>query len=260
MQITAGTRMAQRLNLIDRIGRTLQSRYGFADIDLYLAEFKIAPPKDATRGSKWVYTKEALRDVSLDTIIKIAEDLGLEQEIRAAHGASTSPRNWQGTTKFRLFINHIAKDKDKTTRLRDCLTPYAISAFVAHEDIHPTLEWQGEIERALFNMDAFLAIHTVGFKDSVWTQQEIGFAVGRCVKIISLKMGENPTGFISKTQALPRRNRTAEQIAREVDLILSSDQLTAAKLNEAKQHNITISPAEHQMWSAFFRNRRKSTT
>ena len=55
------------------------------------------------------YTKEALRDVPLDTVIKIAEDLGLEQEIRAAHGVSTAPRNWQGTNKFRLFISHIAK-------------------------------------------------------------------------------------------------------------------------------------------------------
>jgi hypothetical protein len=261
MQSTTGIRIEQRLNLIDRIGRTLQSRYGFADIDLYLAEFKIAPPKDATRGSKWVYTKEALRDVSLDTIIKIAEDLGLEQEIRAAHGASTAPRNWQGATKFRLFISHISKDKDKATRLKDCLTPYAVSGFVAHEDIHPTLEWQSEIERALFKMDGFLAIHTVGFKDSFWTKQEIGFAVGRGVKIISLKMGsEDPTGFISKKQALPRRNRTAEQIAREVDSILSSDKLTFAKLTEAKKENITMSPVEHQMWSAFFRDRRKGYT
>jgi hypothetical protein len=51
-------------------------------------------------------------------------------------------------------------------------------------NIPPTLEWHVEIERALYNMDAFLAIHTPGFKDSFWTQQEIGFAVGRGVKII----------------------------------------------------------------------------
>ena len=105
-------------------------------------------------------------------------------------------------------------------------------------------------------MDAFLAIHTLGFKDSFWTQQEIGFAVGRGVKIISFKMGEDPTGFISKKQALPRRNRTAEQIAREVDLLLSSDELTSSKLSQAKAENVTMSPAEHQMWSEFFRGKR----
>jgi hypothetical protein len=237
MKTTAVTRVSQRLTLIDRIGRTLQSRYGFAEIDIYLAEFNIQPPKDATRGSKWVYTKEALRDVPFDTVIKIAEDLELEQEIRTAHGASSAPRNWQGTNKFRLFISHIAKHKDRATRLRDCLAPYAISGFVAHEDIHPTLEWQKEIERALFTMDAFLAIHTPGFKDSFWAQQEIGFAVGRGVKIISFKMGEDPTGFISKQQALALRSRTAEEIAREVDAILAADPLTVRTLNDAKRSN-----------------------
>jgi hypothetical protein len=113
-------------------------------------------------------------------------------------------------------------------------TAYAISGFVAHEDIHPTLEWQKEIERALFTMDAFLAIHTPGFKDSFWTQQEIGFAVGRGVKIISFKMGEDPTGFISKQQALARQRRTAEEIAKEVDALLALDELTADKLKSAK--------------------------
>ena len=120
-------------------------------------------------------------------------------------------------------------------RLKTCLSDYAISGFVAHEDIHPTLEWQSEIERALHAMDAFIAIHTLGFSQSLWTQQEIGFAVGRGVKIISLKMGEDPTGFISKHQALARRGRTAEAIAKEVDAILSEDEQTSARLAAAKR-------------------------
>jgi hypothetical protein len=136
---------------------------------------------------------------------------------------------------FRLFISHIAKHKDKATRLKECLYSYAVSGFMAHEDIHPTLEWQKEVERALFTMDAFLAIHTPGFKDSFWTQQEIGFALGRGVKVISFKMGEDPTGFISKHQALARQNPTAEQIAKEVDALLASDELTADKLKAAKR-------------------------
>ena len=119
-------------------------------------------------------------------------------------------------------------------RLKGCLLPYGISGFVAHEDIHPTLEWQSEIERALFCMDGFIAIHTPGFSKSVYTQQEIGVAIGRSVKIISLKMGEDPVGFVSKQQALARRSRTAEEIAKEVDAILADDQLTTSRLAEAK--------------------------
>jgi hypothetical protein len=125
-------------------------------------------------------------------------------------------------------MSHTSADKVKATRLRDCLAPYYISGFVAHQDIHPTAEWQIEIERALFAMDAFLAIHTKGFSLSFWAQQEIGFAVARGVKIISFKMGEDPTGFISKHQALPRGNRSAEDIAKEVNALLSDDDLTRA--------------------------------
>jgi len=227
-------RASEKLAAIDRIARELQSRFTYSDTDIYLAEFGVSKPTDVIMSnSKWVYSKEALKHVPMTTIMKIVDDLGLEQ-LQPQHGLSSPPKNWHETRLFRLFISHIAKDKDKATRLKDCLFPYAISGFVAHEDIHPTLEWQKEIERALLTMDAFLAIHTPGFRDSFWTQQEIGFAVGRGVKIVSFKMGEDPTGFISKHQALARQNRTAEQIAKEVDAILAADELTGGRLHAAK--------------------------
>jgi hypothetical protein len=79
-------------------------------------------------------------------------------------------------------------------------------------------------------MDAFIAVRTPGFLKSFWTQRQIGFAVGRGVKIISFSMGEDPTGFISKRQALARRQRTTVQIAGEIDKLLANDeQLAAAK-------------------------------
>ena len=229
-------RVSDKLTLIDKIGRELQARFGYGEIDAFLAEYKIAPPKDVTANSKWVYSKAALQGIATDTILKIAEELDINSPHSVASGAAP-PRNWKNNTQLRLFISHISKHKDKATRLKDCLAPYGISGFVAHEDIHPTLEWQKEIERALYAMDAFLAIHTAGFSQSFWTQQEIGFAVGRGTKIISLKMGEDPTGFIAKQQALARRDRSAEDIAKEVDAILSADDLTAAKLLAAKKAN-----------------------
>ena len=93
---------------------------------------------------------------------------------------------------------------------------------------------KGEIERALHTMDGFIAIHTAGFSQSIWTQQEVGFALGRGTKVISFKMGEDPTGFISKQQALARRDRTAEDIAKEIDALLSEDARTADRLVAAK--------------------------
>jgi hypothetical protein len=225
-------RVTDKLTLIDKISRALQAKFGYAEIDAFLREFNIPSPQNVEVNSKWVYSKAALQAAQTDVLLKIAEelDVGLPRSQSA-----TAPKNWQNTAHFRLFISHISKDKDKATRLKDCLAPYAISGFVAHEDIHPTLEWQREVERALHAMDAFIAIHTPGFSASFWTQQEVGFAVGRGVKIISFKMGEDPTGFISKHQALPRRRRRAEEIAKEIDELLSADELTAAKLHTAKK-------------------------
>jgi hypothetical protein len=226
-------RVSDKLALIDKIGRELQSRFTFEDIDTFLAEYQIEPPIGNTWNSKWVYSKAALSGVPEEIIVKIAAEL--DMPVAGVAGALLEPpRNWQGTKALRLFISHISKEKLKATRLKDCLAPFGVAGFVAHEDIHPTLEWQSEIERALHTMDAFVAMHTPGFSQSFWTQQEIGFAVGKGVKIISLRMGEDPTGFISKQQALPRGTKTAEEIAVEIDRLLAEDRRTKERLAEAK--------------------------
>ena len=226
-------RISDKLALIDKIGRELQSRFTTSEIDLFLAEFGISPPQNVMANSKWVYSKVALSGVPEETIVRIASELDMPVSPTMGELAAP-PRNWANTKLFRLFISHISKDKLKATRLKACLAPLGISGFVAHEDIHPTLEWQSEIERALHTMDAFIAVHTPGFSSSCWTQQEIGFAVGRGTKVISFKMGEDPTGFISKRQALAWRDRPAEEIAKEIDELLRQDRRTSERLAEAK--------------------------
>lgn len=226
-------RVAEKLSLIDRIGRELQSRYTFDEIDSFLLEFGISKPQNVTALSKWVYSKIALQGAQSPTILKIAEELDLVVP-NSGGTMIMPPRNWKDTSLFRLFISHISTDRLKAIRLKECLAPYGISGFVAHDDIHPTLEWQSEIERALQTMDAFIAVHTPGFSRSFWTQQEIGFAIGRGTMIVSFKMGEDPTGFISKQQALSRRDRTAEQVALEIDGLLLEDPRTSDRLRQAK--------------------------
>lgn len=234
-------RPAQRIRLLDQIGRALQHRFTLDEIKEFLSAHGITLPKEYSESnSKRAFAKHSLKDTSDSKLLSIARDLDLTPAETSGISASL-PRNWTNTKKFKVFISHISKDKDKAVRLKDCLSVYAIDGFVAHQDIHPTLEWQEEIERALRTMDAFIAIHTVGFFKSIWTQQEIGFAVARDVKIISLKMGEDPTGFISKHQALARRNRTAEDIAKDVDAIFAGDDRTANKLAAAKNANIESS-------------------
>ena len=141
MNITA------RLDLLEQIGAALQAKYTFNDLDAFFAALKIPTVSHETFGSKRVFAKEILKAAPDETLFRIAENR--PSQLHPTQGAPLAPpRNWKNTTQFRIFISHISKDKDKATRLRTALEPYGISGFVAHEDIHPTAEWQIEIERA----------------------------------------------------------------------------------------------------------------
>ena len=63
--------------------------------------------------------------------------------------------------------------------------------------------WKHEIEKGLQTMDVMLALITNDFHKSVWTNQEVGFALGNNIPVISLKLGvTDPNGFLSDKQAL----------------------------------------------------------
>ncbi len=236
-------RVKQRLELIDKIGRELQAQYSYADIDVFLKSFDVSPPTEVNVNSKWVYSKEALKDADEKVLMAIAAEL--EVNIPSIPSLAVSPpKNWEQDDVFRLFISHLATQKDKAKRLKETLAPYHVSGFVAHEDITPTYEWQQEIERALFTMDAMLTVHTTGFAESVWTQQEIGVAIGRGVKIVSLHMGEDPKGFVSKHQAIRRRGRDAVGVSEEVVAILTNDPATKTRMAEVKSQHQQIEDDE----------------
>lgn len=76
-------------------------------------------------------------------------------------------------TKLSLFISHVSQHKYIAKMLKDHLALFGVKAFVAHEDIEPTTEWITKIEDNLFSMDALLTLHTAGFSQSPWMNQEI---------------------------------------------------------------------------------------
>jgi hypothetical protein len=115
--------------------------------------------------------------------------------------SATAERIW-GTEGYRVFLSHKADVKKKAAELKESMHSFGASCFVAHQDIHPTKEWQEEIENALSSMDAFVALLTEKFHDSLWTDQEVGYALARGVPIIAVKLGIDPYGFIGKFQAL----------------------------------------------------------
>ena len=127
---------------------------------------------------------------------------------------------------FRLFINHRVENKELVSNLKHCLYDYGIDCFVAHEDISPSKEWELEIEKALFTMDALCAIVTPDFIKSHWCDQEVGIALGQGKLVIPEKKEEDPYGFFGKYQAIGSRNKTAYMLAADLWNVLYKNEMT----------------------------------
>ncbi|MEL6860814.1 MAG: toll/interleukin-1 receptor domain-containing protein [Pseudomonadota bacterium] len=107
------------------------------------------------------------------------------------------------TGALRLFISHRDEHKALAHQIATGLNGYGVSSFVAHDAIKPMREWQIEILNALKTMEVLLVLLTDDFHDSVWTNQEVGFALGKGIPILCMKLeGHDPQGFIGARQAL----------------------------------------------------------
>lgn len=88
--------------------------------------------------------------------------------------------------------------------------------FVAHDDIVPGSSWQDEIEAALQEAEIVLPLLTSGFRQSLWTDQEVGMAVAASKFIVPLRVDIIPYGFIARLQALRHDPKESYRTARRV--------------------------------------------
>lgn len=224
-------KVIERLSLIDRIGRELQSRFSYGEIDTYLRAYGVDTKKPTSGvNSKWVYSKELLSDERDELIIRIADELEVPHNHVIADATKSLEATFWEPFHFKLFISHLSSFKNTTGQLQSALRKFGISAFVAHVDIEPTHEWLDEIEAGLHSMDALAAILMPGFKESNWTDQEVGFAVGRGVLVISIMRGLEPYGFISKYQGLNANGKTVSAVAKEIFRILVTSPKTRTRM------------------------------
>ena len=130
-------------------------------------------------------------------------------------------RLWGGGG-LRVFISHTGEKKRLAKDVQENLRAFGMASFVAHEDIKPLKEWREEIEKALKSMDLLLALLTEDFRKSKWTDQEVGVAIGREVRVMPVRMGEDPYGFMDRYQAIPGnlggRGIAAEVLALALDM------------------------------------------
>ena len=102
---------------------------------------------------------------------------------------------------IRIFISYSSDDKSLAGQIKLMLERYGLSVFLAHDDIPPLRDWQEEISNNLTVCDVFIPVLTRSFRESNWTDQEIGMAFGLKKMIIPLKVNTDPYGFILKLQA-----------------------------------------------------------
>jgi hypothetical protein len=214
---------------------------GYSDIDVYLTAYGVdCKDYQPSTNSKWAYVKELLADADENLLIQIADDLEINHNFSIATPKETTV--WKGG-QFKLFLSHLASFKAQTAKLQQVLRKYAISSFVAHEDIEPSKEWQIEIEAALHTMDAMGVLLMPGFKESNWCDQEIGVAVGRDVLIIPVRKGLDPYGFIGKYQGIQAVNKSVGEVAKVIFEVILKSPKTRGKIIGSLAN--TISQSTH---------------
>jgi hypothetical protein len=238
----------QKIELIDKIGRELQERMKFNEIDAYFESYGIPTDHQPSYNSKYVYVKEVLPKVKDEIVLEIASELEIEH--KAVSSIPVKVKESEATFwkpgHFKLFVSHLASFKKTIGILKAELEKYGISSFVAHEDIEPTKQWQDEIEKGLFSMDAFCAVLMEGFKESNWTDQEVGVAVGRNVLIIPIRRGIDPYGFIGKYQGFQAIGKNVGQVAEGIFEIISRNEKTKAKYLNTLVELILLSNTANQ--------------
>ena len=169
-------------------------------------------------------THWAVKDVDLYRVLLDAKGISLPRKNDVLSGLNpptvdeTGDDLWTPAGAPRLFMSHLASRKEEVHGLSSMLKEFGFACFVAHDEIEPSREWRREIERALGSCDVLVAYVTPGFSASRWTDQEIGWALGRGLVAIPISVErEPPYGFIGSYQAVTRtKNMSAQELSRRV--------------------------------------------
>jgi hypothetical protein len=104
--------------------------------------------------------------------------------------------------QVRVFITHLDQHKQVASQLKSALELEGLNGFVAHQDITDSAPWREFLQSELQSCDAFVVLVTEGIENSVWCQQEIGWAISRRIPVIPIKFetGVANLGFLADIQ------------------------------------------------------------
>jgi len=215
------------MTLIKNISKRLSTE-GWPLIDATLKQFSL-PTSDRWSGSIDSYVLEMIEKSPDQTLIELAQYVGFKLEEETVQ--RLDPPFWQ-PGMFRIFLSHLAAHRSFAAELQESFFKFGISCFVAHNDIEPTEEWQTQIETALSTCDCLIALLHKNFHVSNWTDQEIGFAMGRSLPAFSVRFDQDPYGFIGRFQAFNGNGKSADSLAEEMFDAFRKHKQTQHKMSE----------------------------
>lgn len=217
---------SDRIKIIAEAGQRLSGEE-WPLIDLTLSQFGL-PTTDTWSDKKDAYVIEMASKASDDVLIALAHHIGFEV---STPKPGIDPPFWKDG-HVRVFLSHLSDHRDFAAELQEAMESYGLTAFVAHNDIEPTTEWQNEIETALSTSEVLIALMHGGFKESNWTDQEVGFAMGRGLPVFSVRFDQDPYGFIGRFQAFNGNGKTAGDLAKEIFDVLRQHKQTERRMAE----------------------------
>ena len=113
------------------------------------------------------------------------------------------------------FVSYSHLDREFGGQAKAVLDEVGIDAFLAHEDLEVSEEWQRRILSELRRCDLFVPLLSKNFLESKWAPQEAGFIASRPEVVVApLSIdGTMPFGFMSHVQSSRIRG---EGITREL--------------------------------------------
>ena len=90
-----------------------------------------------------------------------------------------------------VFVSHSRKDREFVDRLTSALNAAGVRTWVDTQNISPGLNWQVELERALFAADVLLYVASRNSSDSKWLQAEVAAFMGKKGRIVPLILDDD---------------------------------------------------------------------
>jgi hypothetical protein len=120
-----------------------------------------------------------------------------------------------GLDRIRVFFSHVHAVRAEVSAIANAMERIHCSCFVAHTQIESGRDWQDVIEDALRTCHVLVAYVTDGFPASNWTDQEVGWALGRGIPMIPVNAGAVPVEVLKAEQE--RITTGIEQATRILD-------------------------------------------